>query len=465
MDFNDPFTLHAGDAREMSTLMPFLGNEAEPLDCTITSPPYWNIKDYDQPDQIGFGQSYDEYLAAMGDVFRDLYDHTKSTGSFWMVVDTLRVNAELPGQPARQLPLPFELSSLAAKSGWTLREVVIWKKDRTLPWSNGRRFRNLFEYVLFLVKTDNHKFKVDRLRDFEFREWWLKWPERYNPNGRHPSNVWEIPIPVQGSWRTPTVPHVCPLPEELVKLMVLLSTDPGDVVFDPFAGTGVVLSVANALGRKSAGLDIEPAYARAFRDRSTASEIAESGSETRAAAVRRMLIQLRALKYPKVMFQRLISSSSHPAPQSILIRVGRIEGKTLRDGRSDPVQVDIAFAYSETDGLDLGEITESLRAFATRPPLSKFGVDASVDAIPLESVDDQLLERRLHVYESGHTWVTRKTVCGLDEIRRLETPVFRRNRYSYPPIISNVKLRIVDTSASPEQSIVPLGADSKDPSS
>ena len=238
MDVNDPFTLHAADARDMSTLMPFLGDDAEPLDCTITSPPYWNIKDYDQPNQIGFGQSYDEYLAVMGEVFRKLYDHTKSTGSLWMVVDTLRVNAELPGQAARQLPLPFELSSLAAKSGWTLREVVVWKKDRTLPWSNGRRFRNLFEYVLFLVKSDNHKFKVDRLRDFEFREWWLRWPERYNPNGRQPSNVWEVPIPVQGSWRTPRIPHVCPLPEELVKRMVLLSTDPGDVVFDPFAGDG-----------------------------------------------------------------------------------------------------------------------------------------------------------------------------------------------------------------------------------
>ena len=117
--------------------------------------------------------------------------------------------------------------------------------------------------------------------------------------------------------------------------------------------------------------------------------------------------------------------------------------------------MDITFAYSDADGIDLGEITESLRAFAARPPLSKFGVDASVEASPLESVDDQLLKRRLHVYESGHTWVTRKTVCGLDEIRRLETPVTRRSHYSYPPIVCNVKLRIVDTAASPEQSIVP----------
>ena len=455
MDVNDPFTLHTADAREMSTLMPFLGDDAEPLDCTITSPPYWNIKDYDLPDQIGFGQSYDEYLAAMGEIFRDLHDNTKSTGSLWMVVDTLRINAELPGQIARQLPLPFELSSLAAKSGWTLREVVVWKKDRTLPWSSGRRFRNLFEYVLFLVKTDDHKFKVDRLRDFEFREWWLRWPERYNPNGRNPSNVWEIPIPVQGSWRTPTIPHVCPLPEELIKRMLLLSTDPGDMVFDPFAGTGVVLSVANALGRRSAGLDIEPDYARAFKDRSDGSELEESGSETRAAAVRKMLIQLRALKYPKVLFQRLIRSSSHPAPQSILIRVGRIDSKTLRDGRSAPVRVKITFAYSDPNCIDLGMITESLRALAARPPLSKFGVDASVEASSLGSVDDRLLKRRLHVYESGHTWMTRKTVCGLDQIRRLETPVTRSNNYSYPPIVSNVRLRIADTAATPEQSVVP----------
>ena len=216
-----------------------------------------------------------------------------------------------------------------------------------------------------------------------------------------------------------------------------------------------MLSVANTLGRRSAGLDIEPAYAQAFKDRCNASEIEQSGSEARAAAVRKMLIQLRALKYPKVMFQRLIRSSSYPAPQSILIRVGRIDDKTLRDGRSAPVRVDITFAYSDADGIDLGEITGSLRAFATRPPLSKFGVDASIEASPLESVDGQLLKSRLYVYESGHTWVTRKAVCGLDEIRQLETPVNRRNRYSYPPIVSNVKLRIVDTAASPEQSAEP----------
>ncbi len=120
--------------------------------------------------------------------------------------------------------------------------------------------------------------------------------------------------------------------------MVLLSTDPGDVVFDPFAGTGVVLNVANRLGRKSAGLDIEPAYAQAFSDRGPVEEHEAAESDSRASVLRKVLIQLRALKYPKVMFQRLTRATSHPAPQSILARVGRVDRRTLSDGRSAPVK-------------------------------------------------------------------------------------------------------------------------------
>ena len=66
----------------------------------------------------------------------------------------------------------------------------------------------------------------------------------YNPHGPVPTNVWDIPIPVQGSWKTPAIAHACPLPPDLIERLVFISTDPGDVVFDPFAGTGVVVAEA-----------------------------------------------------------------------------------------------------------------------------------------------------------------------------------------------------------------------------
>lgn len=399
------------------------------------------MKDYGQSDQIGHGQSLDEYLAEMATVFRKLADHTKMSGSLWVVVDSLRVASERRGGPTRQFPLPFELAAVAEKSGWTLRETIIWKKDRTLPWSTGKRLRNLFEYVLLFVKSDEHKFRSDRLRDYDLGPWWLKWPERYNPMGRQPSNIWEVPIPVQGNWRTPDVSHMCPLPEELVKRMILLSSDEGDVVFDPFAGTGVVLTTANKLNRRSAGLDIDPRFPHAYRA-PTSVQLDEVKEDDSARDIRRRIIQLRALKFPKVLFQQLTRLSEYPAPVAILAKVDRIGPNTLRDGHSPPVRMQVTFVFPPESGLDFTTVEDFLRECCTRKPLSKFGVAASISAGTLEEADPSMLTRRLNLYESGHTWIAKRSVKGAIAIGELRTAKGRRNQYSYPPILSNLKLQL-----------------------
>lgn len=196
----DPFTLHAGDARNLRKLLDRLTEpNTPPLSCTITSPPYGSIKNYGSPDQIGWGQPYDEYLVEMRRIFRTLYQYTRTDGSMWLIADTLRADDKLSADlPQRMEPLPFQLAEEAADAGWILREVLIWQKQKTSPWSSGRRLRNVFEYVLLFAKSSSYKFYSDRLRDPEnLEEWWVKWPERYHPVGKAPTNVWEIRSPAR----------------------------------------------------------------------------------------------------------------------------------------------------------------------------------------------------------------------------------------------------------------------------
>src|SRR5439155_7245663 len=249
------FAVRQGDARLMDVL--FAQAYVSPLvTCTITSPPYGDLKNYGHPDQIGWGQSHDEYLVEMRRIFRSIHRHTRDDGSMWVIADTLRPR-EQNGSIWRMEPLPFQLTQEARDAGWMLRDIIIWEKNKTLPWSGRGRLRNAFEYVLLFVKSESFKFHVDRVRDrVRLEQWWVKWPERYNPLGKVPTNVWRIPIPVQGAWKNTDVEHMCPLPPDLVERLILLSSDPGDVVFDPFAGAGVVVAEAQRLGRRGLGIEL-----------------------------------------------------------------------------------------------------------------------------------------------------------------------------------------------------------------
>src|SRR5436853_4305641 len=117
------FTVHPGDARQLDILLS-KAHQQPILTCTITSPPYGNLKDYGHPRQIGWGQPHEEYLVEMRSVFRSLFRHTKGDGSLWLIADTLR---EADGVLQ---PLPFQLAEEAKEVGWQLRDVMIWKKDK-----------------------------------------------------------------------------------------------------------------------------------------------------------------------------------------------------------------------------------------------------------------------------------------------------------------------------------------------
>jgi len=444
------WTLHQHDARDLQRLLADHSSPEEPLlTATITSPPYGSLKDYGHAQQIGFGQSYQDYLDDMQGVFSCLHEHTKVDGSLWLIADTYMEKGDAP---CPLIPLPFDLSAAAQAVGWTLRDVVIWQKDRTLPWSNGTRLRNTFEYVLLLVKGPEPKYRLDRLRDHhDSKEWWVRFPERYSPKGKAPSNIWTIPIPVQGSWGNGELEHSCPLPPELVRRLVFLSSDPGDVVLDPFAGSGIVPAVAERLGRKPIGCELVGRhvadYRRVVRPEILGSHDNGSVNGRVDSPHARLIVDLRILKFVRVVMQAVARYRDVPWPSAALVLRGPTDSSSLAKPR-------VVFLLSgDQDARTAYE--QRAKTAAAQRPASKFGLDAQIEVASVRGPKLNRLTRgrQIHMYVNGRT--TRRSISAVPHSHLLERIADAAND-SVPPIFSDIE---VDVAPRPDASVLSAPSD------
>ena len=349
------------DARTLSSVVP------PKVDLTITSPPYFDVKDYGSANQIGYGQKYEQYLDDMQKVLEQTFNVTKETGSLWMVVDTLKKDGRL-------ILLPFDLTRVAEKCGWHLQDIIIWKKDKTVPFSHRGEMRNIFEYILFFVKTPKFKHYPERLTTLDIKEWWIKYPERYSITGKGRSDVWEFPIPVQGSWGNSYVRHFCPLPKSMLSDMIELCTDTGDLVLDPFAGTGAVLYEAKRLGRDYIGCDLNPEYKAKFetylRDNPPkASAIKANGTDVRTLFAS-TVVKLRAIKYPSSLLKHL--KKFYPEEYALINGISVVPIDDLNDISTTSWSVRYAVLVKSLD--NVRQLQKIINIISARPPLSKFGI-------------------------------------------------------------------------------------------
>ena len=355
-------TYHISDARHLLSVLP----AAQFVDTTITSPPYWNLKDYGSKNQVGFGQKYDEYLDELAKIFSAVRRVTKSTGSLWIVVDTIKHDGELK-------LFPFDLANRLTQSGWILHDIIIWHKDKTLPWSHRGKLRNIFEYILFFSKGERFKYDLAQVRETEgLKEWWVRYPERYSPQGKAPTRTWSIPIPRQGSWGENWVRHFCPFPPELVRRIVLLTTKKGGIVLDPFAGSGVVLAQAKALDRHFVGFDLRKAYRKMFEKKVRPSIIAlEKKTKQNELTERKrdkfsgLIWKLRKTKYPKELL-RLYEKEYGKSEVVGLIALSRQKHS-----------LEVAFIF-KGGKVPPKSLTSRLEGLMRRPPLSKYGLRVTV---------------------------------------------------------------------------------------
>ncbi len=351
------------DARNILEILP---NDLT-ITTTITSPPYFDMKDYDSENQIGYGQSYENYLDDIQKVFNGVYNRTCESGTLWVIIDTFKRNNQV-------VTLPFDLSDKLKQIGWLLQDIIIWKKDKTVPWSTNGFMQRKFEYILFFSKSPNYKSNKDSVRVYDtnhLKRWWVKYPERYNPRGKALDEIWEFPIPTQGSWGNKYIKHFCPLPESMVATMIQISSDEGDIVFDPFAGTGTVLSQSAYMKRRYIGLELNPSYVKMFetylektiKDKSLEYDLYKQNNNQ--FKFEKTILDLRALKYARVLISK-IEKESNISDFKILV---------TKRGDSNIENKLINVEYNFIGKIDQKIVENILNEITVKPPLSKFGID------------------------------------------------------------------------------------------
>jgi DNA modification methylase len=130
------------------------------IDCVITSPPYWQLRDYGYPEQWGLEPTYEEYLDRLWQLMDEIYRVLKPSGTCWINLgDTYARNNKC------LLLIPHRFAIGCIERGWILRNDIIWGKRNAMPESVTDRFSKKHEYIFFMVKSEKYFFDLDSIRD------------------------------------------------------------------------------------------------------------------------------------------------------------------------------------------------------------------------------------------------------------------------------------------------------------
>lgn len=259
-----------GDAAQVLRTLP-----SESVALTVTSPPYFQHRDYGVVGQIGRESSLADYLARIDSVLVEVFRVTDARGSCFVVVGDTYRNRKL-------LLVPHRIGLLADAMGWTVRNDLVWSKKDPAPESPRNRWRCGHEHVIFLTKRPSgYRFNADAVRvpysPATLRRWGggqayggakshgrrdakdsrMRHGQKFklNPRGCLPTDVWTTTA------SNTSTQHYATFPEQLIRPIVEACSFPGDLVLDPFAGSGTACKLAQRLGRRCLGIELNPEYA------------------------------------------------------------------------------------------------------------------------------------------------------------------------------------------------------------
>ena len=301
---DDAVTLWHGDALAVLSEL-----DAGSVDCIVTSPPYFGLRDYGVDGQIGAEPSPAEFVAALVAVFREARRVLADDGTLWLnlgdsysrgdgsftnrpqtshttvngaTVRTARgqyasdarsaVSRSFDSMPPAKnlLGIPWRAAFALQDDGWILRNDVIWNKPNAMPESVTDRLSTRHEHMFLLTKARTYWFDLDPIREPHVSE-----PGRegannlrgqkeirpvgpnsgaYSAGGRNPGDVWTIATqPFPGA-------HFATMPVALAERAIQAGCKPGGVVLDPFSGSGTTGLAAARHGRRYVGIDLNADY-------------------------------------------------------------------------------------------------------------------------------------------------------------------------------------------------------------
>ena len=311
-----------GDALERLRELP-----PESVHTCVTSPPYYNLRDYGAAGQIGNEASVEEYLQSLVSVFREVRRVLRADGTLWVNMGdsyATRSGSQPPtntrnscGHTAKHTPrgykykdligVPWQLAFALRADGWYLRQDIIWNKSNCMPESVRDRCTKSHEYIFLLSKSERYFFDAAAIsepiagtstkrymQNIEKQSGSFKQPgrggrpmkavlprfggEKYGTDQtketRTKSGKTYVPTTHRNKrdvWTVGTSgfrgAHFAVFPEKLIEPCILAGSPLGGTVLDPFAGSGTTGVVAKRLGRDFVGVEINPDYAKMAADR------------------------------------------------------------------------------------------------------------------------------------------------------------------------------------------------------
>jgi len=245
----------------------------------MTSPPYWNLRDYGVDGQLGLAETPEEYVNNIADVMDEVKRVLRDDGSLWLnISDTYiskpvgnfnggseildgrnldghktsglidKTKVGLPEKSKGAIPSRLEIELI--DRGWIERSEIIWHKSATMPESVTDRLSQKHEKLFHFTKNQDYHFDLDSIK------------EQAKTGGlKNPGDVWKMsPKPFSDT-------HFAVYPPELVEKPIKATCPPDGVVLDPFAGAGTTLLKAKELGRDFLGIELNPEYADMARGR------------------------------------------------------------------------------------------------------------------------------------------------------------------------------------------------------
>lgn len=293
-------TIVVGDCRTALREMP-----AGSVHTCITSPPYWGLRDYGHPDQMGLEETPDAFVDGLVGVFREVRRVLRDDGTLWLNMGDTFANSggvrneqglnggkkrtELDRQrpqrkrvpdnvkPKDLIGLPWLLAFALRRDGWYLRADIIWHKPNAMPDSVRDRPTRAHEFLFLLSKSEVYAYDHRAIREPAKRghrgsrfdegktaihaQGRSQKGERVDDGHRNKRDVWTVPTePFLGA-------HFAAFPQRLVEPCILAGSPPGGTVLDPFCGSGTVGVVCGKRGRHFRGVELNPAYARIASER------------------------------------------------------------------------------------------------------------------------------------------------------------------------------------------------------
>ena len=250
--------IHIGDSRRMREV------DDESVDLVVTSPPYWHIKDYGQPSQIGYGQSLHDYLRGLYAVWSECARVLRDGARLCINIGDQFARSAIYGR-YKVIPIHAEFIAQCERIGLDFMGSIIWQKKTTMNTTGGAAVMGSYpyppngiveldyEFILLLKKPGPGKTvskeikEASQLTKEEWREYFL--------------GHWAFGGAKQKSG------HEAMFPAELPRRLIRMFTFVDDLVLDPFLGSGTTLKAALDLGRNGIGYEINPEYLAMIREK------------------------------------------------------------------------------------------------------------------------------------------------------------------------------------------------------